>query len=160
LLVTPAQAGVQFLSLSLQVNGSTGLNVENAQRHASDASAYARLWPTVTRRETRHTKEKSVDAKEKSSLSALLVVDAEGFFVDAEEFFHMEKSFVHHASNVGVDAANEMHHDKNLIVDANAAGVDAEGFMHDAYDRGVDAKEFFVDDFFLGVHEKSPGVEE
>ena len=52
-----------------------------------------------------------MDAKEKSPLSALLIVDAGVFFVDAREFFVMEKSLVHHASNVRVDAANRMHHE-------------------------------------------------
>jgi hypothetical protein len=101
----------------------------------------------------RNAEEKNVEAKEKSPLAALLIVDAEDFFVDAEEFFVMEKSSMRHAPNVRVDAANGMHHEKNVIMDAKTAGVDAEGRVQDAHARRVDAKEF-------SFHEKSPGADE
>jgi hypothetical protein len=84
---------------------------ENARRRASDATAYARPWSLLTTREIRYAEAKSVDAKEKSPLSALPIVNAGVFFADAKDFFVMEKSFVHHASNVRVDAANRMHHE-------------------------------------------------
>ena len=101
-----------------------------------------------------------MDAKEKSLLAALLIVDAGVFFVvhfvcfvDAEGNFVLQNSFVNHAEIVRVDAGNKMHNEKNMIVDAKE-------IMQDANDCGVDAKEFPVDEKNPGVHEKNPGVDE